>query len=77
MLDTSALTGESVPREVYPGEAVLSGTVNQTSLISVEVTKTVWRIHGVKNTGLVQNASSRKAPTETLSQSLQDTTLPQ
>jgi len=55
MLDTSALTGESVPREVYPGEAVLSGTVNQTSLISVEVTKIL---------DLVQNASSRKAPTE-------------
>jgi len=75
MLDTSALTGESVPREVYPGEAVLSGTVNQTSLISVEVTKLFGESTVSKILDLVQNASSRKAPTETLSQSLQDTTL--
>ncbi|ADU75032.1 Cd2+/Zn2+-exporting ATPase [Acetivibrio thermocellus AD2] len=64
MLDTSALTGESVPREVYPGEAVLSGTVNQTSLISVEVTKLFGESTVSKILDLVQNASSRKAPTE-------------
>ncbi|HHV29983.1 heavy metal translocating P-type ATPase [Acetivibrio mesophilus] len=64
MLDTSALTGESVPREVYPGETVLSGSVNQTSLISIEVTKLFGESTVSKILDMVQNASSRKAPTE-------------
>lgn len=37
--DTSALTGESLPREISPGENVLSGFINRTSLITVKVTK--------------------------------------
>jgi len=64
MLDTSALTGESVPREVYPGEAVLSGSVNQTNLISIEVTKLFGESTVSKILDMVQNAGSRKAPTE-------------
>lgn len=64
MLDTSALTGESVPREVFAGEIILSGSVNQTSLIDVEVTKLFGESTVSKILDLVQNASSKKAPTE-------------
>nr|WP_279378949.1 heavy metal translocating P-type ATPase [Acetivibrio straminisolvens] len=64
MLDTSALTGEPVPREVNPGEPVLSGSVNQTSLISIEVTKLLGESTVSKILDMVQNAGSKKAPTE-------------
>jgi len=64
MVDTSALTGESVPKKVKPGDNILSGFVNNSGLLTVEVKKkfsdsTVSRI-----LDLVQNASSKKAPTE-------------
>jgi len=64
MLDTSALTGESVPRSVRPGENVISGCINGQGLLRVRVTaafedSTVSRI-----LELVENASARKARTE-------------
>lgn len=63
-LDTSALTGESLPREVAAGDDVLSGSVNLSGLITVKVSKhygesTVGRI-----LELVQNASAKKSATE-------------
>ena len=64
MIDTSALTGESVPRRVRPGDEIISGCVNGSGLLRVEVTKefddsTVSRI-----LELVENASSKKAKVE-------------
>ena len=64
MLDTSALTGESVPREVEPGNEILSGTINLNGLLTVEVTKEFGDSTVSKILDLVQNANSRKAPTE-------------
>lgn len=64
MVDTSALTGESVPREVEPGEDVLGGFINKNGVITVEVTKEFGESTVSKILDLVQNASSKKAPTE-------------
>ncbi|MFI8708518.1 heavy metal translocating P-type ATPase [Bacillus sp. NPDC077411] len=64
MVDTSALTGESVPREVEIGSDVLSGFVNQNGVLTIEVTKEYGESTVSKILDLVQNASSRKAPTE-------------
>ncbi|MEI4803329.1 heavy metal translocating P-type ATPase [Bacillus sp. FJAT-51639] len=64
MVDTSALTGESVPREVEVGSDVLSGFVNQNGVLTIEVTKEYGESTVSKILDLVQNASSRKAPTE-------------
>lgn len=64
MLDTSALTGESVPREVEAGGEVLSGSINKNGLLTVEVTKEFGESTVSKILDLVQNASSKKAPTE-------------
>jgi len=64
MMDTSALTGESVPREVEAGNAVLSGFINKNGLLTVEVTKEFGESTVAKILDLVQNASSKKAPTE-------------
>jgi Cd2+/Zn2+-exporting ATPase len=64
MLDTSALTGESVPREVGPGNDVLSGSINKNGLLTIEVTKEFGESTVSKILDLVQNASSKKAPTE-------------
>ena len=63
-LDTSALTGESLPRNVEPGAEVLSGSVNQNGLLTIEVTKEFGESAVSKILDLVQNAGSRKAPTE-------------
>lgn len=63
-LDTSALTGESLPRDVEIGTDVLSGSVNQSGLLTVEVTKAFGESTVSKILDLVQNASSQKAPTE-------------
>lgn len=65
MLDTSALTGESVPREVEAGSEVLSGSINKNGLLTVEVTREFGESTASKILELVQNASSKKAPTET------------
>ncbi len=64
MLDTSALTGESIPREVTIGSEVLSGSINKNGLLIVEVTKGFGESTVSKILELVQNASSKKAPTE-------------
>ena len=64
MLDTSALTGESIPREVTIGSEVLSGSINKNGLLTVEVTKGFGESTVSKILEVVQNASSKKAPTE-------------
>ena len=64
MVDTSALTGESVPRELLPGSDALSGFVNQNGVLTVEVSKSFGESTVSKILDLVQNAGSRKAPTE-------------
>jgi Zn2+/Cd2+-exporting ATPase len=63
-LDTSALTGESLPREVAVNDEVLSGFINRHGVIEVEVTKIFKESTVSKILDLVQNASNRKAPTE-------------
>jgi len=64
MVDTSALTGESIPREVEVGDDVLGGFINKNGLLTVEVSKEFGESTVSKILYLVQNASSRKAPTE-------------
>ncbi len=64
MLDTKALTGESVPRSVHPGDDVLSGCINQSGVLTIQVTKSFGESTVTKIIDLVENASSRKAPTE-------------
>lgn len=64
MLDTSALTGESVPRKVKSGEEVLSGMINKTGVLAVSVSKEYNESTVSKILELVENASSKKAPTE-------------
>ncbi|MBS5343167.1 MAG: cadmium-translocating P-type ATPase [Clostridium sp.] len=63
-LDTSALTGESVPREVQPENSVLSGCINKTGALTIEVTKEFEDSTVAKILDLVENASSRKANAE-------------
>lgn len=64
MLDTSALTGESVPRSIHPDEQILSGFINQSGQLTVEVTTTFGESTVSKILDLVENASSKKAPAE-------------
>lgn len=64
VLDTSALTGESVPREVKAGDSVLSGFINKNGLLTIKVTKEFGESTVAKILDLVENASSKKAPTE-------------
>lgn len=64
MLDTSALTGESLPGEVEEGSDVLAGFINKNGLLTVEVTKEFQESAVAKILDLVQNAGRRKAPTE-------------
>jgi len=64
MLDTSALTGESMPREVETGNEVLSGSINKNGLLTVEVSREFGESTVSKILDLVQNASGKKAPTE-------------
>ena len=63
-LDTSALTGEPVPRRVERGSEILSGSVNQNGLLTVKVSKKFGESTVTKILDLVQNAASHKAPTE-------------
>lgn len=63
-LDTSALTGESMPRDVFPGADVVSGTVNLSAKITIEVTKAYEDSTAAKVLELVEESVSRKAPTE-------------
>lgn len=64
MLDTSALTGESVPRSVSPGSPVLSGSVNQNGLLEIRVSCPASQSTVTRILELVENASSRKARVE-------------
>lgn len=64
LVDTSALTGESVPQTVGPGDAVMAGQINQTGVLSVVVDRPFTESSIVKMLELVQNAASRKARTE-------------
>lgn len=64
MLDTSALTGESVPRKAKTGDDVLSGFINEDGVLTVQVTKEYGESTIAKILDLVQNAGSKKAPTE-------------
>lgn len=63
-LDTSALTGESLPREMQPGEAVLAGSVNLSGVLEIRVSKVYAQSAVAKILELVQNASSKKTHTE-------------
>lgn len=64
MLDTRALTGESVPRPVRAGDAALSGCINQSGPLTIAVTKAFGESAASKIIGMVENASAHKAPTE-------------
>lgn len=63
-VDTSALTGESVPREVQAGTEIISGCVNGSGLLKVQVTKEFDDSTVAKILELVENASSKKAKVE-------------
>jgi Cd2+/Zn2+-exporting ATPase len=63
-VDTSALTGESVPRTVKIGETVLAGMVNKTGSITIKVTKLFGESSVSKILDLVENANSKKGRTE-------------
>lgn len=63
-VDTSNITGESVPRTVNIGDAILSGFINNEGLLKIEVMKEFGESTVSKILDLVENASSKKAPTE-------------
>ena len=63
-LNTSALTGESVPRSVSAGDEVLSGCVNLTGVLKIETTKDFGESTVSKILDMVENASSRKSKSE-------------
>ncbi|MBW6410488.1 heavy metal translocating P-type ATPase [Clostridium weizhouense] len=64
LIDTSALTGESIPREVYKNDDILSGSINLNSVIKIKVTKNFGESTISKILDMVENASNKKAPTE-------------
>jgi Cd2+/Zn2+-exporting ATPase len=64
LVDTSALTGESVPRTVNTGDTVLAGMINQSGALTVQVTKPFAESSIARILELVENASSKKADTE-------------
>ena len=64
MIDTSALTGESVPRKVNVGEEILSGCINQNGVLTIKVTKEFAESTVSKILDLVENASSKKSKSE-------------
>lgn len=63
-MDTAALTGESIPRDVNVGDPVLSGFINRQGLLKVKVEKEYNESTVSKILDLVENAASKKAPTE-------------
>ena len=63
-LDTAALTGESLPRDVLKGDAVISGCVNLSGLLHIRVTKLFEQSTVAKILDLVENSSSKKAKAE-------------
>ncbi|MFQ9985769.1 MAG: heavy metal translocating P-type ATPase, partial [Lachnospiraceae bacterium] len=64
VLNTSALTGESLPREVNAGDEVISGCINMTGLLKIRTTKEFGESTVSKILDLVENASSRKSKSE-------------
>lgn len=64
MVDTSAITGESVPHHATVGDDLISGCINQNSVLTVQTKKSYSDSTVAKIIDLVENASSRKAPTE-------------
>ena len=64
-LNTAALTGESMPRDVAPGDEVISGCINQTGLLRVRATKLYTDSTVARILDLVENASDKKARVET------------
>lgn len=63
-LDTSALTGESIPREVGRGEEIISGCINMTGVLKIRTTKEFGESTVSRILDLVENASSRKSKSE-------------
>ncbi|WP_031475202.1 heavy metal translocating P-type ATPase [Agathobaculum desmolans] len=63
-LNTSALTGESLPREIQVGETVISGCINMTGVLKIHTTKAFEESTVSKILDLVENASSRKSKSE-------------
>lgn len=63
-LDTKAITGESMPRDVKPGEQIVSGCLNMSAVLEVQVTKAYENSTVAKILDLVENASANKAETE-------------
>ena len=63
-LDTSALTGESVPREIKTSDEILSGAINDNGVLKVKVNKEYGESTVSRILELVENASNKKAPTE-------------
>lgn len=63
-LDTAALTGESLPRDVEPGMNVISGCINQTGILTIRTTKDFGESTVAKILDLVENASDKKGKTE-------------
>lgn len=63
-IDTAALTGESVPRDVMPGDTVISGCINVSGLLRVEVTKAFGESTVYKILEMVENSSEKKAKAE-------------
>lgn len=66
LLDTSALTGESMPRAVRAGNEIISGCINQTGVLEVEVTTPYEESTVERILSLVEEATDKKATTETL-----------
>ncbi len=66
MLDTSALTGESLPRDVQIGDSVNSGTVNMDGVLEIRVTSSFGESTASKMVALVTEAAARKSKTETV-----------
>lgn len=63
-LNTAALTGESLPRDVQPGDAVISGCINQSGLLRIQVNRTFGESTVSKILDLVENAGSKKSKSE-------------
>ena len=64
LLDTAALTGEGLPREVAPGDAVISGCINQSGVLQIQTTKVFGESTVSRILELVENATSRKSRSE-------------
>ena len=63
-LNTSALTGESLPREANTGDEIISGCINMTGVLRIQTTKEFGESTVSKILDLVENASSRKSKSE-------------